>query len=84
MCALIFLIFFHFILFFSTLLFTVVNSDCLTFVRHSSCKSSATHAYQCVQYISAVLLCVQTLVWLLMHVIAHWSCMDTVRVCYDS
>ena len=26
------------------------NSDCLTWVKHSSCKNSATHSYQCVKY----------------------------------
>ena len=35
------------------------NSCHLTWVRHSSHKSSATHSYQCVQYF-----CVQTMVWL--------------------
>ena len=28
----------------------VGNSGCLTQVRHSNCKSSTAHSYQCVQY----------------------------------
>ena len=38
----------------------VGNSGRLTWVRHSSCKSSAAHCYQSVRYFS----CVQTMVWL--------------------
>ena len=57
------------------------NSDRLTWVRHSSCKSSTTHSYQCVQYIHAskqwygcqclvFLTCAQVS----MHAISHGSC----------
>ena len=35
-------------LFFRTSLSFVGNAGCVTLVRHSSCKSSATHSYQCV------------------------------------
>ena len=62
------------------------NSGRLTWVRHSSRKSSATHSYQCVQNFCVskqwhgcqclgFLTCAQTL----MHVIAHGGCTDTVR-----
>ena len=34
--------------FYSTFLFLLGNSGGLTWVRQSSCKSSATHSYQCV------------------------------------
>ena len=62
------------------------NSGGLTWVRHSSRKSSATHWYQCVQYFCVskqwygrqclrFLTCVQ----MLMHAIAHGGCTDTVR-----
>ena len=65
------------------------NSGGLTWVRHSrrsSRKSSATHYYQCVQYLGVskqwygcqclwVLMCTQ----LLMQAIAHGGCANTVR-----
>ena len=55
-------------------------------VRHSSCKTSATHFYQCVQYFRVskqwygcqrlgFLTCTQMLV----NVTAHLGCVDTVR-----
>ena len=58
----------------------------LTWVKHSSRKSSATHSYQCVQYFPVskdwsdcqclgFLTCTQ----MLMHAIAHGGCTDTVR-----
>ena len=64
----------------------VGNSGHLTWVRHSSRKSSATHSYQCVQYFSVsrqwyscqclgFLTCTQ----MLMHAVAHGGCTDTVR-----
>ena len=37
-------------IYFSTSLSLARNSGCLTWVRHSSCKSSATHSYWCLQY----------------------------------
>ena len=45
--------------FFSTSLFLAGNLGCLTWVKHSSHKSGATHSYCCVQCF-----CVQTMVWL--------------------
>ena len=64
----------------------VENSDHLTWVRHSSRKSSATHSYQSVWYFrvskqwhgcqcSGFLTCAQ----MLMQVIAHGGCSDTER-----
>ena len=67
------------------------NSRHLTWVRHSSRKSSATFSCQCVQYFRAskqwcggqclgFLTCAQTL----MRVTAHRVCTDTVRICTGS
>ena len=63
------------------------NSGCLSWVRHSSCKSSMTHSCQCVQYfhVSRQLYGCQPLWFLtcaqvLMNVVAHRGCMDTIRV----
>ena len=64
----------------------VENSDHLTWVRHSSHKSSATHSYQSVWYFRVskqwhgcqclgFLTCAQ----MLMQVIAHGGCSDTER-----
>ena len=58
----------------------------LTWVRHSSCKTSATHSYQRVQYFGmfkqwfgcqclGFLMCAQ----MLMYTIAYVGCEDTVR-----
>ena len=62
------------------------NSGCLTWVRHSSHKSSATHSYQCVQYsrvfkqwYNCQCLGFLTYTQMLMHAIAHGGCTDTVR-----
>ena len=62
-----FLIFFFFFL--STSLSLVRNVGCHTWVRHSSCKSSAAHFCQCVQEqccpflsVCAIFLCIQTMV----------------------
>ena len=73
------------------LLSIAANLGHVTQVKHSSFKSSATHSCQCVQhfYMSkqwyacqcwGFLMCTQVL----MHVIAHGGCMDTVRVCTGS
>ena len=57
----------------------------LLWVRHSSCKSRATHSYQRVPYFCVQkLVCCQCLGFLmctqmLMHVTAHRGCADTVR-----
>ena len=63
-------------LFYSPFLFLLGNSGHLTRERHSSCKSSATHSYQCGEYfgvskqrypflsVCVVFVCVQTMVWL--------------------
>ena len=79
---------FCFLLFvFSISLSLVENWGNLTWVRHSCCKSSATHSHQCVQYFCVskqwyhcqccgFLTCAQ-----MMHAIAHRDCTDTVRVC---
>ena len=40
---------FFFFFFLSALLSLAGNSGHLTRVRHSSCRNSATHSYQCVQ-----------------------------------
>ena len=45
--------------FFCASLFLAGNSGPLPWVRHSSCKSSTTHSYQCLQFS-----CVQTMLWL--------------------
>ena len=62
------------------------NSGRLTWVSHSSRKSSATHSYQCVQCfrISKQWYGCQTLEFvscaqMLLHAIAHGGCTDTVR-----
>ena len=71
---------------FSTSLSVARNLGRLTWIRHSSRKSSATHSYRCVQYFRlskqwygckclGILTCTQ----MLMHVIAHAGCTDTVR-----
>ena len=62
------------------------NSGRLTWVKHSSRRSSATHSCQCLPYFHVskqccccqrlgILTCAQTL----MHAIAHGGCMDTVK-----
>ena len=66
--------------FLNTSLSLMGNSGHLTWVRHSSRKSSATHSYRCVQYVHVskqgygcqrlgFLQCEQTL----RHAIAHWG-----------
>ena len=68
------------------------NSGRLTWVRHNSCKSSATHSYQCVQYFCVseqwyVCQCLGflTCTQMLMHAITHRGCTHTVRlVCIGS
>ena len=76
----------YFLIYFRTPLSLAVNLGCLSGVRHSSCKTSATHSYQCVQYFRVTkqlygcqclgfLMCTQ----MLMHAIAHGGCVDTVR-----
>ena len=78
--------FFLYISFLSTLLAIGEILVALTWVRHSSCKSSATLFYQGVQYFRVsrhwygcqclgFLTCTQ----MLMHAIAHGGCTDTVR-----
>ena len=71
---------------FITSLFLARNLGHLTWVRHSSCKSSATHSCHCVQYfcVSELWQGCQCLAFLtctpiLTHAIAHRGCMDTVR-----
>ena len=66
------------------------NLGHLTWVRHCSHNSSATHSYQCVQYFPVsnnggceslgFLVCTQ----MLRHAIAHRGCTDTVRVYTES
>ena len=71
---------------FSTSLPFAENSYRLTHVRHSSRKSSAIHFYQCVQHFRVskqwygcqclgLLTCAQ----MLLHVITHGGCTETVR-----
>ena len=78
--------FFFFFLVFSTSLSLVGNSGRLTWVRHSSRKSSASHSYQCVEYLRVskqrygcqclrFLTCAQ----IFLHAITHGGCTDTVR-----
>ena len=69
---------------FSTLLSFVGNLKCLTWVKHSSRKSSAIHSCQCVQYFhvsrqwcGCQCLGFLTCVLMLMHSIAHGGCMGT-------
>ena len=69
---------------FSTLLSFVGNLKCLTWVKHSSHKSSAIHSCQCVQYFhvsrqwcGCPCLGFLTCVLMLMHSIAARGCMDT-------
>ena len=72
---------------YSTSLSLVGNSGGLTWVRHNSRKSSATHSYQCVY---RIFVCpnngMAARVWdfltsaqMLTHVTAHRGCADTVR-----
>ena len=67
-------------------LYFIGNFGGLTWVRHSSCRSSATHSYQCVQCFCVFkqwygCQCLAFLTWaqLLMHVSARGGCTDTVR-----
>ena len=62
------------------------NSGHLTWVRHSSRKSSATHSYQCVQYFPVSKQWYGCQCWgfltctrMSMHATAHGGCRDTVR-----
>ena len=62
------------------------NSGLLTWERHSSRKSSATHSYQCVQSFRVYkqrygCQCLGFLAGaqMLMHAVAHGGCTDTVR-----
>ena len=70
----------------TTALVLAGNSGLLTWVRHSSRKSSATHAYRCVQHLRVFkqwygcqclgfLTCAQ----MLTHAIAQGGCADAVR-----
>ena len=70
----------------STSLTTVGNSGCLTWVRHSSPKSSATHSYLCVQHFpvskqryGCQRLGFVTCAQMLMHATAHGGRTNTVR-----
>ena len=69
-------------------LFLVGNLDHLNWMRHSSCKSSATHFCLYMQYFRGseqgygcqcleFLMCAQ----IVMHAIARRSCTNTIRVC---
>ena len=57
------------------------NLGHLTWVRHSHHKSSATHSYQCVQYfrVQTMYLGFLTCTQMLVNVIAHSGCVDTIR-----
>ena len=75
-----------FLIFFITSLLLARNLGHLTWVRHSSRKSSVTHSYQCVQFfcVSKLWQGCQCLAFLtrtliLTHAITHRGCMDTVR-----
>ena len=75
-----------FFLFFSSSWSSVGNSGSLTWLRHSSRKSSATHSYQCEQYfrVSRQWYGCQSLgsltrAQVLMHAIEQRGCTDTVR-----
>ena len=70
----------------STSLSLAGNWGCLTWVRHSSSKMSATHSSKCVQYFRVSkqwygCQCLGLLTWaqMLVHAIAHRGCTDTIR-----
>ena len=63
----------------------------LTWVSYSSCKSGATHSYQCVYYFpvskqwygcQCLGFLMSTQMW--MHALPNRGCMDTIRVCAES
>ena len=79
------------VVFTTSSLFLAGNSGRVTWVRHSSRTSSATHSYECEQYVRlhkqcygcmclAFLTCAETL----RDATAHGGCTDTVRVCTES
>ena len=68
-----------FFLFFSISLSLMGNSGHLTWVWHSSCKSSATHSCVSKQWYGCLCLGFLTCEQMLMHVIVHGGCTDTVR-----